>query len=126
MSLKNITVSDFVWDYEYDPDNLNYVNDIGNVKDYGIGVRGKLKYEGEKISVLGAVVLDPGSGEPKLNDKKTKFTAYTDGLTNSDEAVDILKGGDAVKAMEKLYRQAYGNTDMYSKRYSVYIAEDAK
>lgn len=126
MSLENITVSDFVWNFDYDPDNLNYVGDIGTVKDYGIAVRGKLKYEGEEISVHGAVVLDPGSGEPKLNDKKTNFIAYTDGITNSDETVDILKGGDAVKAMEKIYRQVYGNTDMYSKRYSVDIAEDAK
>lgn len=125
MSLEDISVNDFVRNYRFEPDHCGYVGDIGTVKDYGIAVRGKLEYNGEKISVLGAVVLDPGSGEPKVDDEKTVFTAYSGGLVNYDETVDVLKGENAVKAMEKIYQQSHGNSDMYSKRINVDIPNDA-
>lgn len=125
MSVEDISISEFVDKYRFEPDNCGYVGDIGMGNDYGIAVRGKLDYNGEKLSVLGAVVLDTSTGEPKIDDENTSFTCYGGSLDNSDETVYILEGEDAVEAMEKIYQQAHGDSDMYSKRSNVDIPRDA-
>lgn len=121
MDLNNISVNEFVSNFDFNPDNLEYVEDIGTEEDYGIAVRGKISYQDRRISVLGAVVLEPTTGEPKVSDHKTCFTAYVNGITEGDEAEKILEESRAVRAMENLYKEARKDGDMFSRRSEVDI-----
>lgn len=116
----NLTIDEFVRQFEFESDNLSYVNDIGLVESYGIGVRGKILYDGEKVPVLGAVVLDPTTGDP-VTDDKNSFTLYIDGLINNNTSEEIFQDEEAYTVMEELYTQVHGDSDMYQKREDVDI-----
>lgn len=130
MSELPTTKNELFSEIEYE---IEYVRDIGTDKKYGIALSGRVPHEGENISVLGSVVLDPDTGSPSLEHKRqsdfhsvppeTSIHAYPNGLLY--ESVEILSGQDAVEAIEELC-QRNGISDPFKKEDDVNINSDAR
>jgi hypothetical protein len=118
MDIENIAVSNFINAFEFRSENLEYVHDIGMRKDYGVAVRGKLDYNGDKISVIGSVVLDKKTGKPNYSHEETAFVVS---FVGKKESKKIFTDKDAVNAMNKLYTKVNNDGNMFKKRSNVDI-----
>lgn len=115
---KNELLSEIVLD-----DEIEHVRDIGIDKKYGIGLSGSVLHEGEEISVLGSVVLEPDTGDAVLEDEGTAIHAYPDGLV--EKGVELLNGEEAVEAVAELCRHN-GISDPFQREDDVDISPDAR
>ena len=104
-----------------DLEKVEYVADIGLDKKYGLSFSGTVTIDGEKVRILGNVVLLEESGTP-LKEDNTSFVAYPDGMTN--EPVTLIKGNRAISAASHLCEKQ--GIIAFQKRENVKIADDAK
>jgi hypothetical protein len=79
---------------QLDVEDIFYATDIGSNAHYGIGVKGTIDVAGERVRVLGSLVLDETSGNPVTGHDENAIVAYPDGtlsggmtLLGTDEAV---------------------------------------
>lgn len=112
---------DSVYFSDLDVQNIEYVNDIGTDKKYGISVSGILRRDdSENEKFIGSVVLDENTGEPIITEG-TSFYTYPDGLINDGKK--LLEGKAAVNVMGMLVSPDSGS---FRKRKDVEINPDAQ
>lgn len=127
-NLEDIKPAMFLKRYNYNPETLEYVDDIiiNAEKHYGIKIRGTLLYNDSRITVHGYVVLER-NGSSMESYEGSQFIAYIGNLSDVENREDIVlfSGTEAVDLMRNIFGQVRGNEKMEKDRSEVNISNDA-
>lgn len=93
---------------QIDDVETEFVNDIGVEKYYGVGLRATLYTDaGDKVNVLGSLVLDPETGS-QADHTDPQIFAYPEGMLEGEKT--LVSGEDAVEVFEEVFEHASFNS----------------